>query len=215
MKVEQLETREREEFSRIMNILLAENCVYQYARMKNFEKKERSLEYVFISEHWDCFEEYLSYAGWMLGKERTSYMGMIYIQNQREDCRCKYQINMLETQLLLILRNYYEEKMLELDASLTVRISLHELLRLLVDVFALVNTKPAGNVINAALMTLQRLNVIQKYRVGDEEYIWVLPYITCVLSPEKIDEILNVIHEGEGEEEHVAEEDATDQLAVL
>lgn len=215
MKVEQLETREREEFARIMNILLAENCVYQFSRMKNFEKKERNQDYVFISDHWDCFEEYLSYAGWRLEKDRSSYMGMIYLHNEREDCRCKYQINMLETQLLLILRNYYEEKMLELDASLTIRITLNELLRLLVDVFAMINTKPAANVINAALMTLQRLNVIQKYRVGEEEYLWVLPYITCVLTPQKIDEILRMIQNGEGDEENEVEEDAADQLAVL
>lgn len=215
MKVEQLETREREEFSRIMNILLAENCIYQFSRMKNFEKKERNQDYVFISDHWDCFEEYLSYAGWCLKKDRSSYMGMIYIQNEREDCRCKYQINMLETQLLLILRNYYEEKMLELDASLTIRIAVNELLRLLVDVFAIIQTKPAANVINAALLTLQKLNVIQKYRVGEEEYLWVLPYITCVLTPQKIDEILHTIQLGEGDDEHETEEDAADQLAVL
>lgn len=215
MKVEQLETREREEFSRIMNILLAENCIYQFSRMKNFEKKERNQDYVFISDHWDCFDEYLSYAGWCLQKDRSSYMGMIYIQNEREDCRCKYQINMLETQLLLILRNYYEEKMLELDASLTIRIAVNELLRLLVDVFAIIQTKPAANVINAALLTLQKLNVIQKYRVGEEEYLWVLPYITCVLTPQKIDEILHTIQLGEGDDEHETEEDAADQLAVL
>lgn len=215
MKVEQLETREREEFSRIMNILLAENCIYQFSRMKNFEKKERNQDYVFISDHWDCFDEYLSYAGWCLQKDRSSYMGMIYIQNEREDCRCKYQINMLETQLLLILRNYYEEKMLELDASLTIRIAVNELLRLLVDVFAIIQTKPAANVINAALLTLQRLNVIQKYRVGEEEYLWVLPYITCVLTPQKIDEILHTIQLGEGDDAHEIEEDAADQLAVL
>ena len=140
---------------------------------------------------------------------------MIYINNEREDCRCKYQLNMLETQLLLILRNYYEEKLLELDASLTIRIAVNELIRLMVDVFAMVSIKPAGNMITAALMTLQKLNVIQKYRVDEEEYLWVLPYITCVLTPAKIDEILAIIQQEEEGEEHEAEEDATDQLAVL
>lgn len=215
MKVEVLETREREEFARILNILLAENCVYQFSKMKNFEKKERNQDYVFISDHWDCFEEYLSYAGWRLQKDRSSYMGMIYINNEREDCKCKYQINMLETQLLLILRNYYEEKMLELDAALTIRIAVNEVIRLLVDVFAMVNVKPAGTLITSAFMTLQRLNVIQKYRVQEEEYLWVLPYITCVLTPQKIEEILTAIQSGEGDEEHEIEEDAADQLAVL
>ncbi|WP_416326295.1 DUF4194 domain-containing protein [[Eubacterium] hominis] len=215
MKVEQLDSKEREEFTRIMNILLAENCIYQFSRMKNFERKERNQDYVFVSDHWEHFEEYLSYAGWHLCKDRTSYMGMIYINNEREDCRCKYQLNMLETQLLLILRNYYEEKLLELDASLTIRIVVNELIRLMVDVFAMVSIKPAGNMINAALMTLQKLNVIQKYRVDEEEYLWVLPYITCVLTPAKIDEILAIIQQEEGGEEHETEEDVTDQLAVL
>lgn len=39
MKVETLMENQREEFSRIVNILLAENCVYQYNKIKNFEKK--------------------------------------------------------------------------------------------------------------------------------------------------------------------------------
>ena len=58
MKVEQLDLKDREEFGRIVNILLAENCIYQYAKIRQFEKKERNADYVFIHDHWDCFEEY-------------------------------------------------------------------------------------------------------------------------------------------------------------
>ena len=36
MKVETLMENQREEFSRIVNILLAENCVYQYNKIKKF-----------------------------------------------------------------------------------------------------------------------------------------------------------------------------------
>ena len=79
MKVEQLDLKDREEFGRIVNILLAENCIYQYAKIRQFEKKERNADYVFIHDHWDCFEEYLRYAGWLLCRERSSYMGMIYL----------------------------------------------------------------------------------------------------------------------------------------
>lgn len=214
MKVEQLDLKDREEFGRIVNVLLAENCIYQYFKIQKFEKKERNADYSFINDHWDCFEEYLRYAGWLLIKERSSYMGMIYIRNEREDCGCRYRLTKLETQLLLILRNYYEEKMIELDSSLTIRISVNELLRLLVDVFALVPSKPSGNLINAALLNLQKLNVIQKYSQGDEELIWVLPYISCVLSPQRVDEILRKINE-EGSEDDETEENAADQLAVL
>ena len=214
MKVEQLDLKDREEFGRIVNILLAENCIYQYSKIQKFEKKERNMDYSFINDHWDCFEEYLRYAGWLLVKERSSYMGMIYIRNEREDCGCRYRLTKLETQLLLILRNYYEEKMIELDSALTIRISVNELLRLLVDVFALVPSKPSGNLINAALLNLQKLNVLQKYSQGDEELLWILPYISCVLSPQRIDEILRKINE-EGSEENETEEDAADQLAVL
>lgn len=59
MKVETLMENQREEFSRIVNILLAENCVYQYNKIKNFEKKERNEDYTFISDHWEYFDEYL------------------------------------------------------------------------------------------------------------------------------------------------------------
>ncbi|RGB65510.1 MULTISPECIES: DUF4194 domain-containing protein [unclassified Amedibacterium] len=210
MKVETLMENQREEFSRIVNILLAENCVYQYNKIKNFEKKERNEDYTFISDHWEYFDEYLRYAGWILQKDRSSYMGMIYITNEREDCACKYQLNMLETMFLLILRNYYEEKMLELDASLTIRITTNELLRLLVDVFALVSSKPSSTMISSAIMTLQRLNVVQRYHVEEEEYLWVLPYITCVLTPEHIDHILKNIHNEEEGDEDETEENAID-----
>lgn len=214
MKVEQLDLKDRDEFGRIVNILLSENCIYQYSKIQKFEKKERNEDYNFINDHWDCFEEYLRYAGWLLCKERSSYMGMIYIRNEREDCSCRYRLTKLETQLLLILRNYYEEKMVELDTSLTIRISVNELLRLLVDVFALVPTKPAGHLINAALLNLQKLNILQKYSQGEEEFIWVLPYISCVLSPQRVDEILQKIHE-EGSDNDETETDVADQLAIL
>lgn len=215
MKVESLMNTERDIFVRIVNVLLSENCVYQYSKMSNFEKKERNPDYSFISEHWDMFQEYLQFAGWNLQQNRSSYMGMIYIYNDREDCAGSYRLTMPETQLLLILRNYYEEKMVELDASLTVKITTNELLRLLVDVFALVNTKPSASIISNALMTLQRLNVIQRFHTGGEEYLWVLPYITCVLTPEKINQILARIEQGEGGEDDETEEDVTDQLVVL
>ena len=39
MKVEQLDLKDREEFGRIVNILLAENCIYQYAKIRQFEKR--------------------------------------------------------------------------------------------------------------------------------------------------------------------------------
>lgn len=215
MKVETLMNLERELFARIVNVLLTENCVYQYSKISSFEKKERNTDYTFISEHWDLFQEYLQFAGWSLQKNRSSYMGMIYITNDRGDCASSYRLTMPETQLLMILRNYYEEKIVELDASLTIKIATNELLRLLVDVFALVNTKPSTTIISNALMTLQRLNVIQRFHTNGEEYLWVLPYITCVLTLEKISQILIHIENGEGGEDDETEKDATDQLVVL
>ena len=200
MKVEQLDLKDREEFGRIVNILLAENCIYQYAKIRQFEKKERNADYVFIHDHWDCFEEYLRYAGWLLCRERSSYMGMIYLVNEREDCSCRYRLTKLETQL---------------DASLTIRISVNELLQLLVDVHAMVSVRPSMQYIHAALQSLQRLNILQKYTQGDEELIWVLPYITCVLTPKRVEEILMKLRNEEGEEDDEAEENAAGQLAVL
>lgn len=208
MLVERFEPKEREEFSRIVNTLLAENCIYQYRKQRHFEKKEYNQDYIFVSEHWNCFEEYFRYADWTLHKDKTAYMGMIYISNQREDCEAKYQLTMLETQFLLILRNYYEEKHMELDGSLSIQISLHDVLHLLIDVFALTTNKPAQSQINQALLTLQKLNVIQKYKSGDDEYIWILPYIRCVLSLERVDKILQAMQE-EGEVDET-EEDVVD-----
>ena len=94
-------------------------------------------------------------------------------------------------------------------------ISVNELLRLLVDVFAMVNARPPMQQVHAALQSLQRLNIIQKYAQGEEDLIWVLPYITCVLTPKRVEEILMKIRNEEGEEDDEAEADAADQLAVL
>ena len=69
--------------------------------------------------------------------------------------------------------------------------------------------------IHAALQSLQRLNILQKYTQGDEELIWVLPYITCVLTPKRVEEILRKLRNEEGEEDDEAEENAAGQLAVL
>lgn len=104
--------------------------------------------------------------------------------------------------------------MIELDTSLTIRISVNELIRLLVDVFSLTSAKPSNFLLQNALNNLQRLNIIQKYTQGDEEMIWILPYITCVLTLEKIESILQIIHQ-KGEQEDEIKEDAVSELAVL
>lgn len=44
--------------------------------------------------------------------------------------------------------------------------------------------------------------------------IWILPYITCVLTLEKIESILQIIHQ-KGEQEDEIKEDAVSELAVL
>lgn len=214
MKIEYLDVKEQEEFTRIVNTLLAESCIFQYTKIKNFDRKERNADYLFINEHYEVFEEYLYYAGFLLYKDRSSYMGMFYLQNLQEDGKCHIRLNKLETQLLLLLRNYYEEKMIELDTSLTIRISVNELIRLLVDVFSLTSAKPSNFLLQNALNNLQRLNIIQKYTQGDEEMIWILPYITCVLTLEKIESILQIIHQ-KGEQEDEIKEDAVSELAVL
>ena len=214
MKIEYLDVKEQEEFTRIVNTLLAESCIFQYTKIKNFDRKERNADYLFINEHYEVFEEYLYYAGFLLYKDRSSYMGMFYLQSLQEDGKCHIRLNKLETQLLLLLRNYYEEKMIELDTSLTIRISVNELIRLLVDVFSLTSAKPSNFLLQNALNNLQRLNIIQKYTQGDEEMIWILPYITCVLTLEKIESILQNIHQ-KGEQEDEIKEDAVSELAVL
>ncbi|RHO19473.1 DUF4194 domain-containing protein [Amedibacterium intestinale] len=214
MKIEYLDVKEQEEFTRIVNTLLAESCIFQYTKIKNFDRKERNADYLFINEHYEVFEEYLYYAGFLLYKDRSSYMGMFYLQSLQEDGKCHIRLNKLETQLLLLLRNYYEEKMIELDTSLTIRISVNELIRLLVDVFSLTSAKPSNFLLQNALNNLQRLNIIQKYTQGDEEMIWILPYITCVLTLEKIESILQIIHQ-KGEQEDEIKEDAVSELAVL
>ncbi len=73
MKVEQLDLKDREEFGRIVNVLLAENCIYQYSKIQKFEKKERNADYSFINDHWDCFEEYLPICR-MAAYERTFFL---------------------------------------------------------------------------------------------------------------------------------------------
>ena len=80
MKIEYLDVKEQEEFTRIVNTLLAESCIFPYTKIKNFDRRERNADYLFINEHYEVFEEYLYYAGFLLYKDRSSYMGMFYLQ---------------------------------------------------------------------------------------------------------------------------------------
>ena len=42
------------------------------------------------------------------------------------------------------------------------------------------------------------LRTVQKYKSGEDDYIWIMPYITCVLSIERIDKILaNIKKDGD------------------
>jgi len=113
---EELSAREQEEFTRIVNKLLATTFVTR----KNEEDRR---DYYFIERHESLFRDFLKVAGWALTADKS--YGVYQVLNEFAFNRLRLKLE--ESIILLIIRLCYEEKRKEINLAENILLRVREI----------------------------------------------------------------------------------------
>jgi hypothetical protein len=113
---EQLGPREREEFTRIVNKLLAVTFI---ARRSEEDRRD----FYFIERHEALFRGYLGLAGWTLAADKS--YGVYQVVNEFAFNRLRLKLE--ESIILLIIRLCYEEKRKEINLAENIMLRVREI----------------------------------------------------------------------------------------
>lgn len=113
---QQMSVREREDFSRILNRLLASTFVVK-------RQEEARKDFYFIERHETIFRSYLEILGWDLILDRV--YGVCQVVSRQGSHRIS--LRLVDSLLLLILRLLYEEKRKEISLTADVVILVQEI----------------------------------------------------------------------------------------
>ncbi|MBE0466736.1 MAG: DUF4194 domain-containing protein [Candidatus Desulforudis sp.] len=111
-----LAPREREEFTRIVNKLLA----FTFVARKNDEDRR---DYYFLERHEDLFRGYLKLAGWTMAADKSH--GVYQVINDFAYNRLRLKLE--ESIILLIIRLCYEEKRREINLTENIMLRVREI----------------------------------------------------------------------------------------
>ncbi len=201
---EALNVGDREEFTRLVNLLLARNFILR----DRYGTKERSMkinhDYRFVERHIDLFREYLRVSGWELQKDNN--YGVIALYNRYETNR--HRLNKNITIMLYILRLVYEEEREKLSLKREIVTKVSHMVEKMVNL-GLVEKKPSNKDLYEAFGFLRRFNIIDKVE-GDfadpDTGIIIYPSILFIVTNDKISEIYEIALSGEEDAEEEQEE---------
>lgn len=188
---ENLSDKEKENFRRVCNLLLAETFIIRND-YKNGSAQSRNRDYEFLSKYEDLIKDYLYLSGWILNKDDTN--GYYYIENEEEVNRCRFSLT--QTQILLALRFLYDENLKDAGLFLTVTTNVEELLHQLVDVLGYFEKKPNMKDFKSDMNIFDDFNIIKKingtYKDLDCDFV-ILPTIQVAVPAERIAMVTNQI----------------------
>ncbi len=202
-KYEELTNFEKENFKRIVSLILSKTFIGNRVYDKNQKVFKSNSDYRFINRNIELFSEYLDVAGFKLIKDNN--YEVIYIKN--EFGYNKKRLDKNTTIFLYGLRLIFDEDRdsvkLNTDAITTVA----DIIKTLIDVGAYTK-KPSDSEIRTALSTLISFNIIQKIDgilEKPETKIVILPSILFVITNEKISQLSQYINtlEETNEEENI------------
>ncbi|MGL4849776.1 MAG: DUF4194 domain-containing protein [Clostridium sp.] len=116
MRVEELNSREKEEFKRVCNILLSHSLITKH-------KENNKKDYYFIENNTEAINEYLEILGFEIEVNKT--LKVAHLINKFGTNKLNF--NLIESITLLIFRILYQEKMEEITLSKHVLIEVDEL----------------------------------------------------------------------------------------
>lgn len=204
--IEQMTTRELEQFKTVCNQLLSRTFVVR--TLYDADKgRINNPDYNFITLHFEAIKDYLLLLDWDLRKD--DFNGYFYVLNTDDANRCA--LNKVATAILLALRMIYEENQervgLEHDVICTVR----DVLEKVVTDYAILSTHPNMDEVKKALTIFENHSVIQrlegKFHQGICKFS-ILPTILTVVSSEKLNAVVQSLKKEDDALEDVEENPA-------
>jgi len=194
-----LNSSEREEFSRILNLLMAKTFILR-DKYEDREKKTRiSIEYRFIERNYDLFREYFKLGGWELQKDNN--YGVISLFNIYGTNRAR--LDKITTLILYTLRLIYEEEREKLSLKREILTSTGDVIKKMINL-GLLNKKPSDKDMISSFSLLKNFNIIDKIegRFEDPEtQIIIYPSILFIVTNDRISSIYEITEEDSAEDE--------------
>lgn len=211
---EKLNTKDKENFKRILNKLLRVNYINRDIYSPREKEMRINFDYRFIDRNFFLYKEYLSLGAWTLHKDDR--FGVIYINSNYEFNRTR--INKFTTLILLTLRLIYDEERENLTLKKEVSLTVHELVQKML-ALGIVTKRPAFDKLHTALQSLQGFHLIERmnglWKEADTRFL-IYPSILFVISNAKLNELANLskdtidgeqeimdLYEGENDDETV------------
>lgn len=183
---------ERENFQRVVNLLLGKTFIVYNIYDENKKMTVFNPDYRFIEKNYELFEKYLKLGGWNL--ERNNSYEVIYVTSQYG--YNKMRLDKFTTIILYILRLMYEQKRENINLTEQIVVSVSEIISTLNEIGAYNKKKPSLQEIRQALRTISKFNLIQKIdsKYEDPETkIIILPSILFAITAESITKINDTI----------------------
>lgn len=194
-----LSSSEKEEYSRILNLLLSKTFILR-DKFDDRERKTRiSMEYRFIERYFEVFREYFKAGGWELAKDNN--YGVISLYNLYGTNRAR--LDKITTLFLYTLRLIYEEEREKLSLKRDVLTSVGDAIKKMINL-GLMNKKPSDRDIVSSFSILKNFNIIDKVEgrfENPETQIIIYPSILFIVTNDKISSIYELISEDITEDE--------------
>ena len=189
-----LSAADREQFSRVINILLAKTFILR----ERFDTREKTVtvdrDFRFIERHQVLLEEYLSLAGWDLSLD--SYYGVAAVTNRFGYNR--RQLDRATTYLLYVIRLIYEEEKENLSLRREVVTSVFEIVNKL-DHLGLNDKKITDSLLNESFGILKDFNIVERLDgswTEPQARVIIYPTVLFVVSNERVNYIFNNLCSG-------------------
>ena len=183
---------ERENFQRIVNLLLGKTFIVYNIYDENKKTSVFNPDYRFVEKNFELFEKYLKLGGWNL--ERNNSYEVIYVTSQYG--YNKMHLDKFTTVILYILRLMYEQKRENINLTEQIVVSVSDIIATLNEIGAYNKKKPSLQEIRQALRTIAKFNLIQKIdnKYEDPETkIIIMPSILFAITAESITKINDTI----------------------
>lgn len=186
-RFEEMTQKEKDEFSRICNMLLSVTYI-----LRESMDRRISREYRFIESNMELFEAYLEMSGWKIYKD--SQYGIIYVRNV--DGYNKLTLDKLPTVMLITMRIIYEDHRAQASDTNDVCVTVGELFGKIVNEFSLYPKKPPQKEIKESFSILENHNLIRKVDNSYDDFecrFIVLPSILIAVPNEKCKTICDIL----------------------
>ncbi|MDR0832395.1 MAG: DUF4194 domain-containing protein [Bacillales bacterium] len=200
-KFNNLSPLEKDRFGVIVNTLLNKSFILaQFYDQKNRIPRPNG-DYTFLLRYYDIFTEYFAMAKYSLTRDDNK--NIVSLSN--EEGKNHIQINKIQTKFLVGIKRFYDSSKETNAKSNVVYTTIHALIQSMLVAPALFPKKPTQEEIGKALSFFAQRTIIAKLDKNFYDLsttIVILPTIDILLSPERVEELLNVLIENtEGEKQ--------------